>query len=133
MTYFDRRGKQITKLEFDTLKGLDEYKQVARYENGKWRVHTDWNGYDEDRLFTTYVFNNDNPAWGLMSLPSQSYRTESDAIAGHHRVVKLIEAIVAGDDQGSLVDRIHAALEGRADESIEWAKSRTERSRRSWF
>lgn len=91
--WFDRQGRPIDVTEMVRLSRDPSYRVVARDWVGSVEVATVWLGFDhsfrsaEPVLFETVVFG------GRMDQYSRRYGTETEALAGHSRVLASVQRV----------------------------------------
>lgn len=107
----DRHGNTITTLEREILREVESYCLVADDQVGDWRVLTKWVGTG-DVQFATLVFDRSQSQYSEQTTP-QRYRTEKEAVAGHERIVELLQAVET-ESQEDVVSRVAQVFRRRS-------------------
>lgn len=102
-TYYDRQGQPIDEHTWATLFGQRGYKQLANEQVGDMGVSTIWLGSDHNWwspgdpliIFETMVFG------GALEGHQVRYATESEAFAGHARIVAWARELLWWESDGA--------------------------------
>lgn len=93
--YYNRKGEQISMMEFAHLCSDPDYKIIARTIGSGRAVSTVWLGLDHQfgsgppLIFETMVFVVlPSGEWNMSEIDCGRYSTEEEALAGHERMAK---------------------------------------------